>query len=262
MQKGGQRQNKDNTEKNTVQKYQKETGNETHVYEKTSPVILDDHVYDEIKGDVRKLGLNRASETLHQTLAKLRGKPDTTLTTQEESDRKDRFVPKFIRKRINHDQHWMRPTGATDSGTYEPVEILQTLDAIHQRKLPDVPQKVSEYLNNAAPETHKTLINVTVSSTDASKKKTEIPLKILRKISSASDVQTLSVQDLGQYLEVLKLDRHVDKFAESLVDGHLLQDLDEKVLQEEFGFSRFEAIKLCKFSRTGYLPNVSDYSYL
>jgi hypothetical protein len=36
------------------------------------------------------------------------------------------------------------------------------------------------------------------------------------------------------------------------------KELDEQILNEEFGFKRFEAIKLMKFARHGHLPKPSE----
>jgi hypothetical protein len=53
--------------------------------------------------------------------------------------------------------------------------------------------------------------------------------------------------DIGQYAEQL---------ADAQIDGILLKELDEEILTDEFGFKRFEAIKLMKYSnvrRTYYI---------
>lgn len=76
----------------------------------------------------------------------------------------------------------------------------------------------------------------------------------IRKVSCSSDVKALTIEELGHYLDILNLGRHSRNFAKDQVDGCLLQELDEQFLQNEFGFSRFEALKLTKFARSGYIP--------
>jgi hypothetical protein len=79
-------------------------------------------------------------------------------------------------------------------------------------------------------------------------------IKIVKPVSSSFDIYSLSVQDLGQYLHILNIGQYAGKFSDAQIDGALLKELDEKVLVEEFGFKRFEALTLLIFARHGFLP--------
>jgi hypothetical protein len=68
----------------------------------------------------------------------------------------------------------------------------------------------------------------------------------------------LLIRDLGQYLHILNLGQYAEQLADAQIDGILLKELDEEILVEEFGFKRFEAIKLMTFARHGYLPKPSE----
>ncbi|XP_063406652.1 uncharacterized protein LOC134690613 [Mytilus trossulus] len=92
--------------------------------------------------------------------------------------------------------------------------------------------------------------------------KTSPRINIVNTTYCPPDVENLSVQELGQYLHVLNLGKHEETLSDALIDGSLIKDLDEKILREEFGFTRFEAIKLMKFARDGYLPKTSQETFL
>jgi hypothetical protein len=81
-----------------------------------------------------------------------------------------------------------------------------------------------------------------------------IDIKIVKPVSSSFDIYSLSVQDLGQYLHILNIGQYAGKLSDAHVDGTLLKELDDAILVEEFGFKRFEALKLMRFARHGYLP--------
>ena len=71
------------------------------------------------------------------------------------------------------------------------------------------------------------------------------------------DVRTLSVGQLADRLRTLNIpDMCVKAFVSKDVDGELLTILDEEILTDEFHFSRFNAIKLLKHVKEGYLPNI------
>jgi hypothetical protein len=79
-------------------------------------------------------------------------------------------------------------------------------------------------------------------------------IKFVKPVNSSFDIHSLSVQELGQYLHILNIGQYAGKFSDTQIDGTLLKELDEKVLVEEFGFKRFEALTLMIFARHGYLP--------
>ena len=83
-------------------------------------------------------------------------------------------------------------------------------------------------------------------------------IKIVKPINSPSDIDSLLIRDLGEYLHILNIGQYAEKLADAQIDGILLKELNEEILLEEFGFKRFEAIKLMKFARHGYLPKPSE----
>ncbi|OPL21964.1 hypothetical protein AM593_10827, partial [Mytilus galloprovincialis] len=136
----------------------------------------------------------------------------------------------------------------SDSGDLQTVETSSMTDLAFENK---------EYQN--------TPILESTNSCFETKKlldKTSPRINIVNTISCPPDVENLSVQELGQYLHVLNLGKHEETLSDALIDGSLIKDLDEKILREEFGFTRFEAIKLMKFARDGYLPKTSQETFL
>ena len=83
-------------------------------------------------------------------------------------------------------------------------------------------------------------------------------IKIVKPVNSSSDIDSLSIKDLGEYLHILNIGQYAERLADAQIDGILLRELDEQILNEEFGFKRFEAIKLMKFARRGHLPKPSE----
>jgi hypothetical protein len=79
-------------------------------------------------------------------------------------------------------------------------------------------------------------------------------IKFVKPVNSSFEIYSLSVRDLGQYLHILNIGQYTGKFSDAQIDGALLKELDEKVLVEEFGFKRFEALTLLIFARHGFLP--------
>ncbi|XP_061178542.1 uncharacterized protein LOC133187196 isoform X2 [Saccostrea echinata] len=67
-------------------------------------------------------------------------------------------------------------------------------------------------------------------------------------------IPSMSVSEVTYWLGVLKLEQYADTFKENDVDGVLLSELDDSILKNEFGMSRFHAIKLRKFISEGYIP--------
>ena len=68
------------------------------------------------------------------------------------------------------------------------------------------------------------------------------------------DVTSLNTIQMAECLGLLKLSpAPCEKLLDSDVDGELLLALDQDVLQREFDFKKFEAIKLCRFAQ-GWRP--------
>lgn len=72
------------------------------------------------------------------------------------------------------------------------------------------------------------------------------------------DIVSLSVEQVSACLVVLKLGQYVRTFREQQIDGALLSCLDKDVLVSDFGFRKFDAIKLAKFARDGWRPKVDQ----
>ena len=83
-------------------------------------------------------------------------------------------------------------------------------------------------------------------------------IKIVKPVNSSSDIDSLLIQDLAEYLHILNIGQYAEQLADAQIDGILLKELDEQILIDEFGFKRFEAIKLMKFARHGHLPKPSQ----
>ena len=74
-----------------------------------------------------------------------------------------------------------------------------------------------------------------------------------------SDISELTVDQVGQCLRQLHLEKHVDVFQQQDVDGQLLTSLDEDILVTDFAMSRFNALKLMKFAREGWRPRFREH---
>jgi len=74
------------------------------------------------------------------------------------------------------------------------------------------------------------------------------------------NLSSLSVEEVLQCLRLLNLHKFVEVFRTQQIDGELLTCVDQHVLVEEFGFKRFEAIKLEKFARNGWRPKMTSAS--
>ena len=83
-------------------------------------------------------------------------------------------------------------------------------------------------------------------------------IKIVKPVNSSSDIDSLLIQDIAEYLHILNIGQYAEQLADAQIDGILLKELDEQILIDEFGFKRFEAIKLMKFARHGHLPKPSE----
>ena len=63
-------------------------------------------------------------------------------------------------------------------------------------------------------------------------------------------------------VQSVNLQQYITVFRKQQIDGALLLSLDSDVLIEDFGFKRFDAIKLFKFAREGWIPKVEKESYV
>ena len=76
--------------------------------------------------------------------------------------------------------------------------------------------------------------------------------------TSAADVpaniKEISIKQVANVLRLLHMNKYVETFVESDIDGELLVALDINILRNDFGLSQFEATKLYKFVHGGWRP--------
>ncbi|MEG7521640.1 MAG: hypothetical protein M3H12_00845, partial [Chromatiales bacterium] len=60
--------------------------------------------------------------------------------------------------------------------------------------------------------------------------------------------------EVNDCLRLLKMSQYLPRFIARCVDGEMVVSLDESILVAEFGFNKFDAIKMMKFSKLGYRP--------
>jgi hypothetical protein len=72
------------------------------------------------------------------------------------------------------------------------------------------------------------------------------------------DISSLSVDEVSECLQLLNLVHYVETFREKQIDGCLLACLDMDTLLLDFGFKRFDAMKLSKFARDGWRPKLKE----
>ena len=61
-------------------------------------------------------------------------------------------------------------------------------------------------------------------------------IKIVKPINSPSDIDSLLIRDLGEYLHILNIGQYAEKLANAQIGGILLKELNEQILIEEFSF--------------------------
>jgi hypothetical protein len=139
-------------------------------------------------------------------------------------------------------------------------------------KMPNMSKKNPDHVDSTVIESASSKNTAAVSSTKNTERRGgmvggvkpsghEVKLQdieIVKPVNSSSDIGSLLIRDLGQYLHILNLGQYAEQLADAQIDGILLKELDEQILVEEFGFKRFEAIKLMNFARHGYLPKPSE----
>ncbi|OPL21276.1 hypothetical protein AM593_06587, partial [Mytilus galloprovincialis] len=72
--------------------------------------------------------------------------------------------------------------------------------------------------------------------------------------SSESFVTEKSVQEILGILKTLNLSKYCKDFADRLVDGAVLQELNIEILRKDFNFMHVEAVRLMKYVRSGHIP--------
>ncbi|KAK3103609.1 hypothetical protein FSP39_020498 [Pinctada imbricata] len=69
-------------------------------------------------------------------------------------------------------------------------------------------------------------------------------------------MKTLTVSEVCEWLDTLKLSKYKASFMENMIDGLLLTELSEDMMRDELGMNRFEALKLKKFAKEGHIPKI------
>ncbi|XP_076083946.1 uncharacterized protein LOC143054780 isoform X2 [Mytilus galloprovincialis] len=72
--------------------------------------------------------------------------------------------------------------------------------------------------------------------------------------SIKSYVSDMSVEDIQSLLEALNLTKYKKDFRKHLIDGAMLEGLDDTILRDDFKFKHVEVIRLKKFIREGHMP--------
>jgi hypothetical protein len=68
------------------------------------------------------------------------------------------------------------------------------------------------------------------------------------------NVESLSMNEVTEYLKVLNLGQYAETFKNNMIDGMMLIGLSEKMLRKDFGMNRVEVFRLLKFAKEGYIP--------
>ena len=212
-------------------------------------VIRNEHVYEELKGkeDSSATGITNESSFQYE---------DISTVTDKEPRLSSGLTTELLYNITNHD-----PTNDCETVQNEPILSREQFDqsVITRKSVNREHQyvRVNSCVFKARQSKPLPLLPDEVENIDKlSTFSVDTAITTNRSLNS-SDVGKLSIEELGHYLDVLNLSIHKDKFRIERVDGCLLQDIDKQVLQDEFGFSRFEALKLIKFAKSGYLPKSS-----
>lgn len=68
-------------------------------------------------------------------------------------------------------------------------------------------------------------------------------------------LQDMSVSDVSEYLKKLGLNKYVESFKEEMIDGCMLMELDDEMLQQ-MNVQKLHRKKLLMFIKTGYTPRL------
>ncbi|CAG2204078.1 unnamed protein product [Mytilus edulis] len=72
--------------------------------------------------------------------------------------------------------------------------------------------------------------------------------------SIKSYVSDMSVEEIQSLLGALKLTKYKKDFRKHLIDGAIIEGLEDTILREDFKFKHVEVIRLRKFIREGHIP--------
>ena len=192
---------------------------------------LDEHVYDDLidKEDRKTKSQSICLDSLQP------GNSNSTIPVSQSDPFSYYNVPNMSKKNPDH----------VDSTVIESASSKNT-DAVPSTKKTE---RRGGMVGVVKPSGHKVKLQDVVCPPD---------ITIVKPVNSSSDIDSLLIRDLGQYLHILNIGQYAKQLADAQIDGTLLKDLNEEILIEEFGFKRFEAIKLMKFAKHGYLPKPSE----
>lgn len=131
-----------------------------------------------------------------------------------------------------------RPNDLFDQPTYE---VLPEAKAPYENDLPQgVVSPTVQGSNSPKPKVLHTRLN------------DEKPSKPNGK--SPSHISDLTIVEIGEVLEKLRLNKYVPIFKDQMIDGAILQELEKDDFVNVFKFTTVEAIRLVKFIKTGHIP--------
>ncbi|KAK3584630.1 hypothetical protein CHS0354_003913 [Potamilus streckersoni] len=67
------------------------------------------------------------------------------------------------------------------------------------------------------------------------------------------DIEQYSIKDVTEALKLLKLEKYIPAFVAKVIDGRMLQKLDETILKDELNFTRIEALRFMDFVKNGHI---------
>ncbi|KAK6186821.1 hypothetical protein SNE40_006091 [Patella caerulea] len=128
---------------------------------------------------------------------------------------------------------------------------VRNIPALVEKPKPKISRDSITYVNSSNPRAMvKPLEKSPSQSSQQALEETELP----QPQSVNNHVKGFSIKQLTESLEALKLSKYAEAFEEAQMSGDLLLDLSEDILKDDFQMKGYEAIKLMKYARTGYVP--------
>ncbi|KAH3741131.1 hypothetical protein DPMN_047850 [Dreissena polymorpha] len=91
--------------------------------------------------------------------------------------------------------------------------------------------------------THSSYLMTQILNTDQDTKSTNM-----------ERIKTLTINEIGDILRLLKLDEYVETFKDNQVDGAILMSLDSDDLVNELGMKKLQATRLFMYMSEGHIP--------
>lgn len=92
------------------------------------------------------------------------------------------------------------------------------------------------------------------STIDIAKELTKITTNDNADNKAKINIAQLTIEDIGEYLTKLKLEKYRDKFKDLLIDGRMLMCMDRQTLVDELNMSVIEAFRLLNFAQDSHIP--------